>query len=146
MHLHERIIAISLITLVVTASSCFLIIPGQAQQLTSATPATLVGPICPGQNSVTVENSAAGATLALQINNKEQGHRSGAAGEVSLDIADPPHLSRGDIVQVAQQIGGSTTLSNAVVRWTESHKPSKYRSFLTFRYEPPQKYQHRYQQ
>jgi hypothetical protein len=110
-----RILAISLATLLAAASPCSLTISSQAQQLTPATPATLVGPICPGQNSVTVENSAGGATLVLQINNKEQGRRSGGAGRVSLDIADPPHLSRGDLMQVAQQIGGGTTLSNVVV-------------------------------
>jgi hypothetical protein len=115
MDLSRQVARISL-TLLLSAGGLYpIVLPGSAQLPTPASLAILVGPICPGQNSVTVSNSTIGATLILQINSKDQGSRSAALGEVSLEIPDTEHLSPGDLVQVAQQVGNSTTLSNSIV-------------------------------
>jgi outer membrane protein assembly factor BamB len=98
----------------VTANPCF-VSPGLTQQATSAPTTTLVGPICPDQGSVVVAHSTAGATLVLRINDQESARRSGASGEVSFEIPGQTHLARGDVVEVAEQLGGSTTLSNKIV-------------------------------
>src|SRR5271154_556300 len=99
---------------IAAASPCPLIVAALAQQPTSGTFATLVGPICPGQDTVTVITTTE-AALGLQINGKGQATRSVAAGEVSLDVPDPAQLSQGDVVQVSQLIGNSSTLSNPIV-------------------------------
>jgi hypothetical protein len=110
-----KLMTISLAALFIAAASpCRFIVAALAQQPTSGTSATLVGPICPGQNTVTVITTAE-ATLGLQINGKGQATRSAAAGEVSLDVPDPVQLSQGVVVQVSQRIGDSSTLSNPVV-------------------------------
>jgi hypothetical protein len=110
-----RLVTISLAArFIIAAGPCPIIIPALAQQPTSETPATLVGPICPSQNTITV-NTTVEATLSLQINGKDQEKRSAAPGEVSLDVPDPTHLSQGDVVQVSQLVGNSSTLSNPIV-------------------------------
>jgi len=96
------------------SGSLCLMPPGWAQQPSSAA-ATLVGPICPDQKSVLVSDSTAGATLVLRINDAEQGRGTGASGQVSLDVAPPGRLARGDTVRVAQQTADGTTLTNAIV-------------------------------
>lgn len=110
-----KLMTISLAALFIAAASPWpFIVAALAQQPTSGTSATLVGPICPGQNTVTVITTAE-TTLGLQINGKGQATRSAAAGEVSLDVSDPAQLSQGVVVQVIQRNGDSSTLSNPVV-------------------------------
>lgn len=115
MHFSERFFSIFLVGFSIATTFYFATASGQAQQVSPPLAATLVGPICPGQSSVTIENSTAGADLVLQINSREQGHVSGAAGDVSISVGEAVQLARGDVVQIAQQKGNDTLLSNAVV-------------------------------
>src|SRR6266446_10556645 len=92
MHLNRRLVAIFLAALPIAGSPCFIVRPGLAQQLTPVPTATLVGPICPEQDTVIVTNSTAGATLLLQVNSNEHGRRSAVSGDVSLAVDAPTHL------------------------------------------------------
>ncbi|MBV8826517.1 MAG: hypothetical protein JO220_16130 [Hyphomicrobiales bacterium] len=88
-------------------------ISGSAQQ--AAVAPTLVGPICSDQKSVTASNTNTGAALVVRINGADNNHASGSAGDVAIGITSPARLVDGDTVQVAQQVGSATRLSNAIV-------------------------------
>jgi hypothetical protein len=110
----SRILSSIILITIFAAGNLCLGSPGSAQQPSSSSAPTLVGPICPDQKSVMVSNSTAGATLTLQINDSEHGRAIGAPGEISLVVALPAHLAQGDVVRVAQQTAAGTTLTNAV--------------------------------
>jgi hypothetical protein len=78
-------------------------------------PPTLVGPICPGQSSVTVGNATINATLVLIKNASTLvGYGGAAPGDVALNLAPPNVLAQSDKVQVAEYIGNIIALSNVV--------------------------------
>jgi hypothetical protein len=78
-------------------------------------PPTLVGPICPGQASVTVGHTTINATLVLIKNaGTLVGYGGAAPGDVALNLAPPNALALNDKVQVAEYIGNIVTLSNVV--------------------------------
>ncbi len=86
-----------------------------ATAVNQLTPPILVGPICPGQLSVTVGGSTIAATLVLIKNTTTLvGYGGAAPGDVALNLAPPNVLAQNDKVQVAEYIGSIVAVSNVV--------------------------------
>ena len=78
-------------------------------------PPVLVGPICPGQSSVSVGGTTINATLVLVKNATTLvGYGGAAPGDVALNVAPPNVLALNDKVQVAEYIGNIIAVSNVV--------------------------------
>jgi hypothetical protein len=82
--------------------------------VSSLTPPTLVGPICPGQSDAIVGGSTINATLVLRRNGVVSGYGGAAPGDVSLNLVPPATFAQNDQVQVAEYIGSIVSLSNTV--------------------------------
>ena len=82
--------------------------------VSSLTPPTLVGPICPGQAGVSVAGTTINATLVLLKNNVVSGYGGAGPGDVPLNIATPAAFALNDKVQVVEYIGSIVTMSNTV--------------------------------
>jgi hypothetical protein len=86
-----------------------------ATAVNQLTPPNLVGPICPGQSSVTVGGTTINATLVLIKNTSTLvGYGGAAPGDVALNLAPPNVFAKNDKVQVAEYIGSIVAVSNVV--------------------------------
>ena len=69
------------------------------------TPPVLLGPICPGQAGVKVNDTTLTATLVLLKNGAVAGYGGATPGTADLDIAPPDDFAVGDKVSVVEYIG-----------------------------------------